>query len=56
VPSASEVLPPIVEAFRKRGSEPAGMHLAGYLGVVFDADRGLPVLDLENVRRLANSR
>jgi hypothetical protein len=49
VPSATEVLPPIVDAFLAAGRRPVGQHLAGLLGCIRSADEGVPALEFEQI-------
>lgn len=55
VRETSLVLPPIVDAFERRGLEPAGRFLGGALGVLFDRQQGIPVLDLDAIRAIADA-
>jgi O-methyltransferase len=51
-PQTSEVLPPIVDAFRAIDADPVGRHLTGFLGSVWSEGRSLPVLGQEAIERI----
>ncbi len=48
-PETTEVLPPVVEAFAANNAEPIGRHLVGFLGAVWAAQTGVPVLGFEQL-------
>ena len=52
---ASEVLPPILEAFRGLGFEPIGRHMTGYLGAIWTEERAAPVLGHEEISRIVEA-
>ncbi len=54
-PGPHNVLPAILEAFRKGGRNPAGIHISGWTGAIWDAQVGVPVLPARLVRLLAGS-
>ncbi|QEH36934.1 hypothetical protein OJF2_55190 [Aquisphaera giovannonii] len=41
---ASEVFPPILDKLESMGREPVGRYLSGWLGAIWDAREGIPVL------------
>jgi hypothetical protein len=43
-PDASEVLPPIIDAYRDLGMDPVGRHLTGFLGAMWSEKGAAPVL------------
>jgi O-methyltransferase len=54
-PTATEVMPPIIEAFSTNRIEPVGRHLVGFLGAVWAADRGVPVLGHGEIARIVRA-
>jgi O-methyltransferase len=54
VREATEVLPPIIEAFAADGRDLMGFHLGGYLAGMTDAANGIRMLGIDHVRRIAD--
>ncbi len=44
IPEKSEVFPPILDRFESLGWNPVGRYLSGYLGAIWDAAEGIPVI------------
>ena len=44
IPEKSEVFPPILDRFESLGWNPVGRYLSGYLGAIWDAVEGIPVI------------
>jgi hypothetical protein len=55
LPEASEVLPPILQAFSELGTVPVGKHLTGYLGAIWPDGRAAPVLGHDEIRRIVEA-
>ena len=51
-PGASEVLPPILEAFGSLGATAMGRHLTGYLGAIWRDGQAPPVLGYDEISRI----
>ena len=51
-PQASEVLPPIIEAFEGIGTTPVGRHMTGYLGSLWSDGLTAPVLGYDEISRI----
>ncbi len=54
-PAASEVLPPILDAFAQLGAVPVGRHLTGFLGAIWSDGRGAPVLGSDEIGRIVEA-
>jgi O-methyltransferase len=54
-PDASEILPPILEAFRSIGANPVGGHLTGYLGAIWVDGQAAPVLGHHHISRIVEA-
>ncbi len=51
-PQASEVLPPILAAFRSLDANPVGRHMTGYLGALWSDGQAAPVLGYDEISRI----
>jgi hypothetical protein len=51
----SEVLPPIVERFQSLGRKPIGRYLCSWIGAIWDAEHGIPVIPHTALMRLVSA-
>jgi hypothetical protein len=54
IPERSLVFPPLLERFESLGRSPVGRHLYGWLGAIWDAAQGIPVIPHEDLMNLVS--